>query len=656
LTPECGSIRGISRIVMYSRERMNIVIASGKGGTGKTTVAVSLAYTVSRLGQPVRLLDCDVEAPNDHLFVKPNFTDTRDIEVLKPAWDQSRCIGCGKCVDACNFNAIAKLKEDILIFPELCRGCGACSYVCPSDALAELKTPIGRIQIDPDHPRFFFAHGVLNIGEILAPTVIRGVKSHIVDSAINILDAAPGTACPVASAFEGAHVAVLVTEPTPFGLYDLKLAAAMTLELGIPTGIVVNRSGSSDDLISEYAKEIGVPIIGRIPFSRSYAESYSSGNVLVNGFQELEDTFIGIFERLKKLTVQTVPSPPPAEQPFTVEFDESVAEDTTSERQTNTAREVVIVSGKGGTGKTTVAAAFAHLQENGALADTDVDASDLHLLLNPRIREIHIFTGGHLAVVDSAACTGCGMCADACRFDAFRFDGAANDVTGTTYRVDPVTCEGCGHCVTVCPEHAIETEPRFIGHWYDSSTDFGPFSHARLGTGEENSGKLVTEVRARAAELARKFGKTRILSDGPPGTGCPVIASVTGAGLVLIVTEPTVSGVHDMTRVLDLCSRFGNDALVIINKADLNPEQASRIEKIAVAKDSRVIARIPFDPAVHRALMAGRTVIHDSDSPAGSSLRDAWEEVKTALKDEKVRKLTNEKSTSPQQATGYVGS
>jgi MinD superfamily P-loop ATPase len=267
------------------------------------------------------------------------------------------------------------------------------------------------------------------------------------------------------------------------------------------------------------------------------------------------------------------------------------------------------------------------------LADNDVDAADLHLLLKPQIREKHPFVGSTKATVDSDKCIGCGKCAEICHFDSFRFDGPANDLIGKTWRVDPFACEGCGLCPLVCPVDAINSEKTVTGNWYISETEFGPMVHARLGIAEENSGRLVAQVRSRAADLAAELNASGILGDGPPGTGCPVIASVTGADLVLIVTEPTVSGVHDMERVIDLSNHFGVPSMVIINKADLNSDQAQRIEKIAKEKNSRVIARIPFDRAVNSALMEGKTVVQYGDSAAGDAIRKAWQDVRDAVKE-----------------------
>ena len=610
--------------------RMNIVVASGKGGTGKTTFSVNLAYALAKAGDNVRLLDCDVEEPNDHLFVRPEFTAEEPVDVMKPVWDEAKCIGCGKCAEACNYNAIAVVKRKVLIFGELCHSCGVCSYVCPEDALREEPVSIGMVQGAPDNQPFPFAHGVLNIGEPLAPAVVRMVKAHVEASAINILDTSPGTGCPVVEAVNGADVAVLVTEPTPFGLNDLKLAVGLTLKMGVPTGIVVNRSEGVDAIIAEYATSIGVPIVGRIPFRREYAETYSSGGILVDAFPDLTKVLLEIYGRVRGLQGSAPPTPPEeAHLPVRVDGVFPAAAGNASDY-----REVAVISGKGGTGKTTVVASLAVLAQNKILADNDVDAADLHLLLKPVTLEGHDFVGGTKAIVDAAACAGCGRCADACHFDAIRLDdGPANDVIEVTYRIDELSCEGCGLCGHVCPVDAIGSTENVTGRWYVSATDHGPMVHAKLGIAAENSGRLVTQVRNRAAELARDLSAEYILGDGPPGTGCPVIASVSGCDLVLIVTEPTVSGVHDMKRVLELAAHFGVRTRVVINKADLNPEQAEGIGRIAATAGSAVIARVPFDHNVNDALMAGRTVVEYGKGPAAEAMHHVWNALKQELKE-----------------------
>jgi len=610
---------------------MVITVASGKGGTGKTTFAVNLAYALAARERTreegerrtVRLLDCDVEEPNDHLFVQPTFTEERSVAVPKPVWDKDKCTACGKCAEACNYNAIAVVKSKVLIFNELCHSCGVCSYVCPEGALTEEDAVIGTVQAAPGNEPFFFAHGLLNIGEALAPNVVRAVKEHLDPHAINIIDASPGTACPVVEAVEGADAALLVTEPTPFGLNDLKLAVGLALKLGVPTGIIVNRSDGEDRIIADYAREVGLPITGRIPFKREYAEVYSEGKILVEWFPELRENLLRIYDNLA-----TAQPPEPAEDVF------ELAEGSPapfSKGSASNYKEVTVISGKGGTGKTTVVGSLAVLAENKILADNDVDAADLHLLLAPTVREGHDFVGGTKAEVDPLQCTGCGKCADACHFNAIRKDGPGNNRTDATYRIEPLACEGCGLCPLVCPEGAIQSERNVTGRWYVSGTDYGPMTHARLGIAEENSGRLVTQVRNHAGQLAGELKQELILGDGPPGTGCPVIASVSGTDLVVIVTEPTVSGVHDMERVMKLAAHFGVPAVVVINKADLNSEQACRIEEIAKGHGSRVIGRIPFDRAVNDALMAGKTVTEYGKGNAEEAIGALWKELQEAL-------------------------
>jgi MinD superfamily P-loop ATPase len=611
---------------------MVITIASGKGGTGKTTFAVNLAHALAEREPSgkrekhcqVRLLDCDVEEPNDHLFVQSAFTEECSVTVPKPVWDQSKCTACGTCAAACNYNAIAVVKERVLVFNELCHSCGVCSYVCPAGALSEREAVIGKVRVSPSKQPFFFADGLLNIGEALAPNVVRSVKEHLDPNAVNIIDASPGTACPVVEAVEGADAALLVTEPTPFGLNDLKLAVGLALKMGVPTGIIVNRSDGEDRIIADYAREVGLPIAGRIPFRREYAEVYSEGGILVERFPDLRQNLLSIYDNLA-----TAQPPKPMGEVFelaegkAVEFEAGTASDY---------KEITVISGKGGTGKTTVVGSLAHLSRNKILSDNDVDAADLHLLLAPVVLEGHDFFGGAKAWIETAKCIGCGKCAEACHFNAIREDRSEEGGSGVTYHVEPLLCEGCGLCPLVCPVGAVESESNVTGRWYVSATDHGPMCHARLGIAEENSGRLVAQVRSRAGQLAGELKQELILGDGPPGTGCPVIASVSGTDLVVIVTEPTVSGVHDLERVMKLAGHFGVPAVVVINKADLNLNQARRIEEIAEAHGSKVIGSIPFDRAVNDALAAGKTVVEYGKGTAEQAIRSTWNELQRALR------------------------
>lgn len=278
-------------------------------------------------------------------------------------------------------------------------------------------------------------------------------------------------------------------------------------------------------------------------------------------------------------------------------------------------KELVIISGKGGTGKTSITASFAALaQERVVVADCDVDAPNLHYLLQPRNREEHEFTASVRAVVDSARCSHCGACVEHCRFAAISADP----------RVDPLACEGCGFCELVCPEGAVSMHPVPSGHWYSSDTRCGPMIHARLNVGEGNSGKLVSRVKEEARRLAERTDAQLVLVDGPPGTGCPVIASLSGASCVMVVTEPSVSGLHDLVRVLDLCRHFDVAAAVCVNRHDIHPESTRRIEAVC---GGSVSGYIPHDPDVTRALMQGKTVVEFSRGPAAESLRRLWREM-----------------------------
>jgi MinD superfamily P-loop ATPase len=281
-------------------------------------------------------------------------------------------------------------------------------------------------------------------------------------------------------------------------------------------------------------------------------------------------------------------------------------------------KELVILSGKGGTGKTSLTAAFASLADGCLLCDADVDAADLHLLMQPDIRQQTDFMGGGIASIDPQRCTQCGTCIEMCRWSAI----------GADFVVDPIECEGCGVCVDFCPEQAIDFPPQVCGQWFISDTRFGPMVHARLGIAEENSGKLVTLVRQQASQLAREKGIGLLITDGPPGVGCPVIAAVGGATSALIVTEPTVSGIHDMQRAIELCRHFKVPVMVCINKYDLNPENSSRIEALAREGDLPVVGRVPYDSVFTRAMVQGKTLFeYDGEGSAGEHLRLVWETI-----------------------------
>jgi MinD superfamily P-loop ATPase len=274
-------------------------------------------------------------------------------------------------------------------------------------------------------------------------------------------------------------------------------------------------------------------------------------------------------------------------------------------------KQILFLSGKGGTGKTSVAGAFAVLANDKVLADCDVDAANLHLLLEIDPVDRGTYEGSKEAVIDAATCTRCGQCIDVCRFHAIR----------ASIEVDPLLCEGCGACETVCPEGAITLVPRVSGEWIIADTPVGPLVTAELLPGEEASGKLVSYVKRRAVDLAESKGIGRMVVDGSPGIGCPVIASISNVDLAVLVTEPSLSGLHDLERILGVVQHFGIEAKVIINKYDLSPDLSEKIEQFAKEKNVGVLGRIPYDPAVPRALVEGRSPVEDPDSPAGQALR-----------------------------------
>ena len=279
-------------------------------------------------------------------------------------------------------------------------------------------------------------------------------------------------------------------------------------------------------------------------------------------------------------------------------------------------KQVVILSGKGGTGKTSVVAALAHLASQEAsivLADADVDAANLELVLSPEEVEQHEFVSGSEAVINAELCVACGRCAEVCRFDAIT-DGAQG------YRVDPVGCEGCASCYYQCPAEAIAMRECKAGLWFRSETRFGPLFHAHLYPGQENSGKLVSMVKQQANLWAVDHGADYVIIDGPPGIGCPVIAACSGAHLALLVTEPTVSGVHDLERVLDTAAHFRVPAAVLINKADINPARAEDIARFCAARGVPLVGHIPFDTIVTKAMLQGQPVTLASDGPVSQAL------------------------------------
>ena len=276
-------------------------------------------------------------------------------------------------------------------------------------------------------------------------------------------------------------------------------------------------------------------------------------------------------------------------------------------------KQVTVISGKGGTGKTTILASLAALVKRAVLVDADVDAADLHLLLRPQVRHREAFVASQVAVIDPEKCNQCGKCAKACRFDAIK-----------DFQVDPISCEGCGVCFHFCPQGAILLKEVQSGEWFISQTRCGPMVHAKLGVAQENSGKLVTLVRKEAQRIAREGNYPLILIDGPPGIGCPVIASLGGVDAVLVVTEPSVSGIHDLERVLGVSRHFQVPAWVCVNKWDINPENTEKIETFCQREGFPVIGKVPFDPVVTKAMVMESTVVEYTGGIVAQEIKKMW--------------------------------
>jgi MinD superfamily P-loop ATPase len=277
-------------------------------------------------------------------------------------------------------------------------------------------------------------------------------------------------------------------------------------------------------------------------------------------------------------------------------------------------KELVVLSGKGGTGKTSIVGSFAALADNKIMADCDVDAADLHLILNPEVLEENEFWSGQVAEIDKFKCTHCGLCSELCRFGAISQEA-----------VDTFLCEGCAFCYQVCPANAISMHQNMSGKWYVSKTRYGTLVHAKLGIAQENSGKLVSVVRQKAREIAKERNLEYILTDGPPGIGCPVISSLSGSSKVLIVTEPTISGLHDMDRILGLCEHFQIEALVCVNKYDINEENTGEITQYCKDRNVPVAGNIPYDDIITEAMIHGKPVVKYKHNDTSRAIENLWD-------------------------------
>lgn len=294
---------GVLRLSGQSNKKesnLKIAIASGKGGTGKTTIATNLAVSISQTGQTVQYLDCDVEEPNGHIFLKPQIECSKDVAVGVPDVDIDKCTGCGKCAKLCQYSAIICLKDKPLVFEQMCHSCGGCMAICPEEAIIEKQRKVGIAEFGKSNG-VYFGHGRLDIGAIQTPALIKYVKEQIKEDAINIIDAPPGTSCPVIKAIKGSDFVLLVTEPTPFGLNDLELAVGMVRELNLPFAAAVNRSDIGDDAVVQYCQREDIEVVIQIPNDRKIAESYSRGMLIVEAMPDYNQTFLKLYEDINRI-------------------------------------------------------------------------------------------------------------------------------------------------------------------------------------------------------------------------------------------------------------------------------------------------------------------------------------------------------------------
>ena len=602
-----------------------IAISSGKGGTGKTFIATNIAAILAEKGEEVRYLDCDVEEPNGHLFLKPQIDEEEDVTILSPVGvDEEKCINCGDCAEVCHYNAIAVIKDKVLIFRELCHVCGACQVVCPTDAIIEEERKIGVLKHGKSGP-VFFHYALLETAEGgMSPRLVKKVKENSGEG-VNIMDSSPGTSCPVVETVKDVDLCVLVTDPTPFGINDLKLAVDMSREVGQEPVIIVNRAEYRNADLKEYLRSEQLEVMGEIPDDRKVAEIYSRGDIVVNKLPQYKELFENIVDKIMEASKEKRI----VRKKKRKEIDKG--EEKIGKAKPDRApaakkpKELVVISGKGGTGKTSLVASFAALAKKTVISDCDVDAADLHLILNPQVKERGDFSGGVVAEIIQEKCTACGKCKQECRFLAIREEASPNR---SHFFIDNLACEGCGVCYLVCGDKAVKVEEAVNGEWFISETRHGPMSHAKLGIAEENSGRLVTLVRNNQDQLAQEASINEAIIDGSPGTGCPVIASLTGSNYALAVTEPTVSGIHDLARILKVTGHFKIPSGIVVNKYDLNMEMTDKIKLLAKDYNAEFIGTIPYDKKFTDAQMEGLSVVEYNQSLTTEVIENIWERVK----------------------------
>lgn len=611
-----------------------IAVLSGKGGAGKTMLSTNMAYALARSGRKVTLLDCDVEEPNSHIFISSENVSAEDVKVRSPQEvNEKQCHHCGVCAKACKFNAITMINNRVLFFPSLCRGCGACMEVCPAQAIIEKERVIGRI-FHGSGKGIDLHYGLLDLKEArMTVPLIKEVKRSAGEDVV-ILDSPPGTACPAVETVKDADVCVLIGDPTPFGIHDFKMAEAMCRQVGKVPLVVINRSGPEATEFSRYIHQKGLKAVSRISDSSQIARMCSNGQLVAENDPDMEQVFLRIGESL----LSSVPAS------FSVQVkkpahDQDARLSSRDEQSVRLpekhAKEILVISGKGGTGKTSLAASFAVLSEDMVVSDCDVDASNLPILLNPTIIQKNEFSGGQVAWIDKEKCTLCGLCGKKCKFDAVKSIGLGLD---RSLEIDPLSCEGCGLCGLVCPSGAVKFFKPVNGTWYISDTSCGPFTHADLLPGQENTGRLVALLKGKNQILADQENRKGVLIDGSPGTGCPVVSSLSNVDYAVLVTEPSIAAMHDLERIIDLTGHFKIACGIVINKSGLNDEYSEKINELAEKKNCRILGEIPYDSVFNEAQSAGQAVTAYSSGKVSEEIKSIWNKV--------VRKIMSKNKNS----------
>ncbi len=599
---------------------MKIAITSGKGGSGKTLIATNLAKVLSN-EKCLNYIDCDVEAPNGHLFIKPAEIESKSEQTdCIISVDMDKCVLCGKCAKTCYSNAILAGRENIMVFPELCRYCGACEVVCKEQALVKDKRVIGESKSgSAENINISWAELATGAGGMTV-RLINNLTSQA-SSDLTILDSPPGTSCPVVNTVQDADIVILAADPTVFGMHDLKLSVGMCRSLGINPLIIINRVGIGDiHTLTDWCHSEKLEIIGELPDDRQIAEHYSRGELVAEHMPEINKIFVNIAEKIMAHQSCKIESKANNSGIFLAE--PQTRKSAVQSVENNGACEIAVLSGKGGSGKTSIAACLTQLVDNIA-ADCDVDAADMHLLLKPEINSCSEFIGGKVMQIDNSKCHPCGDCKYICQFNAVERTGNYG------YTINESSCEGCGACLELCPRNAIYSKPSVDGRMYMSTTRFGNLSHATLEPGLENSGKLVTTVRSQATAAANG-GK--IIIDGSPGTGCPVIASVGGVKFAVLVAEPTVSGLHDLKRIYDLCRYFKVPTGIIINKSDLNSNISAEIEQYANKNNIAMLGKLIYSNVFNSAQQAGQTILeYDGGSDIAENIRIIFNNINKEL-------------------------